>query len=119
MLIKFNIPQWIVDNVRTKTMVTLCQKTAGHVLILSSDEYKNSALGAVNYCRLRVYYFSKTQFPPSCKVRRCSVNWRFYKGGKGFYFLRLLRADNGQTLGSVFIDSNPVNSVRHVINQRK
>ena len=43
MLIKIYIPQWTVDNIITNNMVTPCQKSARHVFIFSTDQYKKVA----------------------------------------------------------------------------
>ena len=43
MSINFYIPQWTVENTRTNTMVTPCQKNARHVFMFSSDQYKKCA----------------------------------------------------------------------------
>ena len=39
---KFFIPQCTIENSRTKTMVTRCQKNARHVFMFSSDKYKKA-----------------------------------------------------------------------------
>ena len=42
MLIKFYIPQWTVDNVRTNNMVTPFQKKRATCIFFSTDEYKKA-----------------------------------------------------------------------------
>ena len=54
MSIKLYIPQWTVDNVRTNNMVTLCQKSARHVFMLSTDQYIKNVPDAVQYCGICV-----------------------------------------------------------------
>ena len=53
-LMKFYIRKWLVDNVRTKTMVKPCQKNLRHVFMFSLYQYKKSAPGMVQHCRLRM-----------------------------------------------------------------
>ena len=66
MLIKLYIPQWMLDDVKTKTMMTPCQKNERHVFMYSTDQYKESTPGAAQYCRIRVDYLRKMRFPSRC-----------------------------------------------------
>ena len=64
-LIKFYIWKWTVDNAKTNTMVTACQKTCS-VFLYSLDINIKSVPGAAQYCRLCVDDLRYTKFPPKC-----------------------------------------------------
>ena len=53
------------------------KKTVWHVFMFSTDQYKKSAPGAVQYCRIHVYYLIQKKFPPSCTLynRRFPLYW--------------------------------------------
>ena len=63
MSIKFYIRKLTVDNVRTNTMVTPCQKNARYVFMLSLYQYLKSTPGAVQYYRISVEYLSQISPP--------------------------------------------------------
>ena len=65
--IKFYISKWTIENSRTNTMVTLCQKnvTCSYVLYIS---ILKSASDTVQHCRLHVDCLSPTKFSPRCSV---------------------------------------------------
>ena len=65
--IKFYIPQWTVENMRTNTMVTLYQKNAWHVFMLSSDQYNKAHKARFSTAGYEWTTWAKRNFCPAVR----------------------------------------------------